>query len=47
METREKLFKSLIELLDDFGYDYEILRGGYLNNYLRVKEYVEGVMDYE
>jgi NadR type nicotinamide-nucleotide adenylyltransferase len=47
MEIREKLFKSLIELLNDFGYEYEILKGGYLNNYLRVKDYVEGVINYE
>ena len=44
---RQKLFNFLIKLLDDFGYEYEILKGGYLNNYLRVKSYVEGVMNYD
>ena len=47
LESREKLFKILIDLLDEFGYEYEILRGGYLNNYLTVKNYMEEIMNYE
>lgn len=41
MESRMKLFNILTELLEDFGYNYEILNHGYYKNYLRVKEYIE------
>lgn len=44
MDSRNKLFNILISLLDDFGYEYEILKEGYYGNYLRVKEYIEEVL---
>lgn len=47
MESRQKLFNILIGLLNEFGYEYEILNYGYYGNYLRVKEYMEGVLNYE
>ena len=47
MKIRIKLFNILINLLNDFGYEYEVLEGGYYDNYLKVKEYIEGVMLHE
>ena len=47
MESRQKLFNILIGLLNEFGYEYEILNHGYYQNYLKVKEYIEGVLKYE
>lgn len=44
MESRNKLFDILIDLLNDFGYEYEILNYGYYENYLKVKEYIEGLL---
>lgn len=44
MESRRAMFNSLIELLEDFGYDYEVLNYGYYENYLRVKEYINEIM---
>ena len=45
MESRNKLFNILIGLLNEFGYEYEILNYGYYENYLRVKNYMEGVIN--
>lgn len=45
MESRQKLFNILIGLLNDFGYEYEILNYGYYENFLRVKGYIEGLYD--
>jgi nicotinamide riboside kinase len=47
MESRNKLFNILIGLLNEFGYEYEILNYGYYENYLKVKNYVEGVLNNE
>ena len=47
MESRNKLFNILIGLLDEFGYEYEILNYGYYENYLKVKNYIEGVLNNE
>lgn len=44
-ETREKLFNHLIELLDEFGYNYEILKGNYYLRFLKVKEYIGGLLN--
>ena len=41
MESRIELFNHLISLLDEFGYEYEILNGNYYENFLRVKGYIE------
>ena len=41
MESREKLFNSLTELLKDFGFEYEILNYGYYENFKKVKGYIE------
>lgn len=45
MESRAGLFNHLISLLDEFGYEYEILNGGFYENYLRVKGYIESLYE--
>ena len=41
MGSRTELFNHLISLLDEFGYEYEILNGDFYENYLKVKGYIE------
>lgn len=43
MDERNKLFKILTDLLDEFNYEYEILDGNYYENYLSVKNYIESL----
>lgn len=45
MEIRTALFDHLIELLNEFGYDYEILEGNYYEKFLKVKDYVGGLLN--
>ena len=39
-KIRCSFFKTLRNLYDDFGYEYEILNGTYYENYLRVRRYI-------
>ena len=43
MDERNKNFNILIELLDEFGWRdrVEVLNGGYWENFVRVKTYIE------
>ena len=45
IQNRKELFNHLIELLNEFGYDYEILNGNYYENFLNVKNYIGGLLD--
>lgn len=42
-DIRFEYYNSLKELYDEFGYEYEQLDGNYYENFLRVKEYIEGL----
>lgn len=44
-EIRLNYYKDLKKLYDDAGLEYEELDGGYYNNFLRVKEYVNGLFE--
>ena len=43
LKERKKLFSILINLLNEFGYEYEVLDGNYYENYLSVKNYIESL----
>lgn len=41
MEEREKNYEILKELMNEYGYEYEELRGSYYQNFLTVKNYIQ------
>ena len=46
-EIRNELFKHLIELLNEFGYDFEVIEGNYYEKFLKVKDYIGGLLEDE
>lgn len=44
-QIRLRYYKFLKSLYDEFGYQYEILDGDYYDNFLRVKEYINGLYE--
>lgn len=43
LDERKKLFSILIDLLEEFNYEYEVINGNYYENYLTVKNYIESL----
>ena len=46
-EDRREFFSELFELCNYYGYKYEILTGNYLENFLRVRDYIRELMEAE
>lgn len=43
MDERKKNYEILKDLMNEYGYEYEELKGNYYENFLRVKEYIETI----
>lgn len=43
MEERRKNYEVLKELMKEYGYEYEELKGNYYQNFLQVKEYIQAL----